>query len=73
MKIIRNVKMLISIVPPLLMRKSCLVISTAATARMYHLLLKTKKELRNKLVERGFDIGGIDLDIFVTFLFNRLL
>lgn len=64
--------MLISIVPPLLMRKSWLVISTTATAKIVSSAVKDKKELRNKLVETGFDIGGLICIIFVTFLFNRL-
>jgi hypothetical protein len=38
-------KILISIVRPLLVGKSCLDISATETARKYHLLLKIKKEI----------------------------
>ena len=60
--------MLISIVPPLLMRKSWLVISTTATAKIVSSDVKDKKEIRIKLVETGFDIGGIDLHNFCHIL-----
>ena len=44
MKIMQNAKkVLISIVPPLLVGKSCLDIFATETARKYHLLLKKKK------------------------------
>jgi hypothetical protein len=45
MKIIQNAKMLISIVPPLLVRKSCPDVSATETARKISPTVKHKKEL----------------------------